>query len=372
MIQLNVDMAQIASSLGAPVASDAGAGSFPDLLGLLLKGKLAGLPLASQGAWTMAADQASSPSLTPMVVDDAAGGLLAQKGDMDEAPWTQLLALLLNPGATPRGGSGEAALRGQGVENVATSQKKLPTLPAGIAGLQAQEAADAPSGKVVLDFLKSLQAKPELYFQGGQPLSLTELKQALDAFAATSGRTPLLPPGIPTQDSLAQVHLPLASVPLAREADPGLAVPRLAAQMSAPFASPEWRTEVGERIAWMVGRHAQVAELILNPPNLGTIEVHLKMNSSGNEAGAQFFANNPAVREALENAVPRLRELMAEAGITLGDASVSQHSNPRGETEARGNGPSGQGEEGLIHADETLSGVIQGHGRLSARVDVYI
>jgi flagellar hook-length control protein FliK len=41
-----------------------------------------------------------------------------------------------------------------------------------------------------------------------------------------------------------------------------------------------------------------------------------------NQASAQFFSAHASVREAIESAMPRLREMLADSGITLGQASV--------------------------------------------------
>ncbi|HNH52194.1 MAG TPA: flagellar hook-length control protein FliK, partial [Nitrosomonas sp.] len=50
------------------------------------------------------------------------------------------------------------------------------------------------------------------------------------------------------------------------------------------------------------------------------------------QVSAQFTSPHLAVREAIESALPRLREMMAENGITLGNTTVGaetsqQHAN---------------------------------------------
>lgn len=87
-----------------------------------------------------------------------------------------------------------------------------------------------------------------------------------------------------------------------------------------PVGAPAWGEEVGNRIAWMAGRMESRAELVLTPPHMGRVGVSLTV--SGDQASAIFTSANPAVREALEAAMPRLRELLADAGIQLGQAQV--------------------------------------------------
>jgi flagellar hook-length control protein FliK len=94
--------------------------------------------------------------------------------------------------------------------------------------------------------------------------------------------------------------------------------------MQLPLRAQGWDGEFAQRVVWMVGRHATLAELTLNPPNLGSVEVRLSL--SGNETGAQFFSPQQSVREAIEAALPRLREMLAESGLNLGQAQVSAES----------------------------------------------
>lgn len=98
------------------------------------------------------------------------------------------------------------------------------------------------------------------------------------------------------------------------------------ATVSEPVGSPAWGQEVGQRVVWMANRAMGQAELVLTPPQMGRVEVHLTVN--GDQATASFASTNPVVREALEAALPRLREVLADAGIQLGQAQVGSE-NPR-------------------------------------------
>ncbi|KYC29305.1 putative Flagellar hook-length control protein [Sterolibacterium denitrificans] len=111
------------------------------------------------------------------------------------------------------------------------------------------------------------------------------------------------------------------------------------ARMEAPLGSSAWNREIGDKLVWMVGRQEQRAELVLNPPQLGRVEISLSLR--GEQTNATFMAANPAVREALENALPRLREMFAEAGLSLGQAQVGADSGSHATDQSfanRGNG----------------------------------
>ena len=89
---------------------------------------------------------------------------------------------------------------------------------------------------------------------------------------------------------------------------------------------------------------------MLTPPHLGRIEISIQIGAD--LSTAQFVSASPQVREALEQAMPRLREMLAESGISLGQANVSsdQPSGERGQDgERHGRGRDASGEtDGVI------------------------
>jgi flagellar hook-length control protein FliK len=93
------------------------------------------------------------------------------------------------------------------------------------------------------------------------------------------------------------------------------------AALAAQVGTPAWNTELGQKIVWMIGDQQQVAELHVNPPNLGPLDI--KLTIDGAQTTALFSSPHSAVREALEAALPRLREVLADSGIMLGNASVT-------------------------------------------------
>ncbi|MBZ0105118.1 MAG: flagellar hook-length control protein FliK [Sulfuricella denitrificans] len=103
--------------------------------------------------------------------------------------------------------------------------------------------------------------------------------------------------------------------------------------LQAPVGSTGWGESLGQKVIWMAGQQTQVAELHLNPPNLGPMEVRLSI--SNDQISALFVSHQPAVREAIEAAMPRLREMLAEGGMTLGNASVSSDSLPQQQSSGR-------------------------------------
>lgn len=102
-----------------------------------------------------------------------------------------------------------------------------------------------------------------------------------------------------------------------------------AAEHLAPrVGAPGWDQAVGQKIVWMVAGGKQTAELTLNPPDLGPMQVVLSVNND--KASATFVTAQPEVREALESALPKLRQMMNDSGVQLSGFSVSTQSSNQG------------------------------------------
>jgi len=96
------------------------------------------------------------------------------------------------------------------------------------------------------------------------------------------------------------------------------------ATVNTPVANERWGDEFSQKVTWLSTQQGQSAELHLNPPHLGPLDVVLSV--SGDQATALFTSAHAAVREAVEQALPKLREMLAGNGIMLGNATVSDQS----------------------------------------------
>ncbi len=94
--------------------------------------------------------------------------------------------------------------------------------------------------------------------------------------------------------------------------------------LNTPFTHSAWGNEFNQKITWLATQREQSAELHLNPPQLGALEVAIKIN--GDQAAVLFTSPHAAVREAIESSLPKLRELLADNGITLGNVTVGDQS----------------------------------------------
>lgn len=102
------------------------------------------------------------------------------------------------------------------------------------------------------------------------------------------------------------------------------AAPTPGLRLETPLGQAGWRDEMGQKLTWMVSNNRHQAELVLNPPQLGRIEVTLTLD--GDRASLNFVSPHAGVRETLESSMTRLREVLAEAGVTLGQTHVGADS----------------------------------------------
>ncbi|KVA66459.1 flagellar hook-length control protein [Burkholderia cepacia] len=115
------------------------------------------------------------------------------------------------------------------------------------------------------------------------------------------------------------------------------------------IGTPDWTDALSQKVVFLSNAHQQSAELTLNPPDLGPLQVVLRV--ADNHAHALFVSQHAQVRDAVEAALPKLREAMESGGLGLGSATVSdggfasQQQNPQssfagGQSSRRGSGGS--------------------------------
>lgn len=77
-----------------------------------------------------------------------------------------------------------------------------------------------------------------------------------------------------------------------------------------------------QQLVTMVSQGIQQAEIRLDPPELGHMIVKIQVH--GEQTQVQFHVAQAQTRDVVEQAIPRLRELLQEQGMQLADSHVSQ------------------------------------------------
>lgn len=127
-----------------------------------------------------------------------------------------------------------------------------------------------------------------------------------------------------------------------------------------------------ERVSALLSINNKEAEIRLDPPEMGSMQIRIR--SDAEQAQINFVVQNQQAKEALEQSMPKLREMLAEQGIELGESNIQQgdgQSNSDEQEQQQGRGhlaSNGQRDDG--EADSQVGA--QGSGQQSSSsIDYY-
>ena len=213
----------------------------------------------------------------------------------------------------------------------------------------APQPATAKDGKPAIDLGAAAKAEPK---DDASALSArAQLGKATPEVAAPAAKQDATQ-ATPTPVVLPAVQTVAASQPQA------VFAPAYSDKIQSNVGSAGWNQALGTKITWMATAGMQSASLSLNPPDLGPMQVVLNVHNQ--QADATFITAQPEVKQALEAAMPKLREMMDQAGIQLGQANVQtgmpnhQQGAGSGQQQARSSSPGSFGKE--PEGDVALSG----------------
>lgn len=179
-------------------------------------------------------------------------------------------------------------------------------------------------GRNISEALSQISTKGE-----GLGKQIQELLAAAKADITAADASKLIMPtssavdGSITQSTALGTAISGLAQPSTVQANSSLATP---APITTPMGGESWSQAMGDRIMWMVGKGMQAASIRINPPNLGPIQVQLSVQNE--QASVQMVVQHGAVKEALDAAMPRLREMMHESNLQLVNVDVSHRDSP--------------------------------------------
>ncbi|AVI61810.1 hypothetical protein BB497_03375 [Halomonas sp. GFAJ-1] len=146
------------------------------------------------------------------------------------------------------------------------------------------------------------------------------------------------------------------------------------ASIGTPVSSPAWPSQLGQQLIQLAQRGGEhQVKMQLHPAELGPLSISLKVSEHGTQA--HFLSAHAQVRQALELAIPQLREALAEQGISLGETSVGEHNNPNEQAFAQqgSNTPNSSGDSGSKEEGDSAIKLLEGGNPLvlDGRVDLY-
>ena len=115
----------------------------------------------------------------------------------------------------------------------------------------------------------------------------------------------------------------LQPTPSALPAAPLMAPHALA--IASPVGSHDFAQQLGQQVAWLGGQDIKQARIRLHPEELGSLDVKVSVQHGG-QVDVSFAAQHPATVHALQQTLPQLDALLAQQGLSLGQAQVGQQS----------------------------------------------
>ncbi|KWB36731.1 flagellar hook-length control protein [Burkholderia cepacia] len=299
-------------------------------------------------------------------VDPAAAAAAAQKAAVSGQP--DATATLADHAATDAAAVAQPAATASGCDALQTALDRLTggsgaiaipaagaTASASAPASTASTGATAPLTPKVPTFDRTLaDAKGALATQQTPAQATAQALQA-NATAQSGEQHALAAAGDATDPAASATLAAGATAAAATQANLQLspaagAIAAANAHVLAPHVgTPDWTDALSQKVVFLSNAHQQSAELTLNPPDLGPLQVVLRV--ADNHAHALFVSQHAQVRDAVEAALPKLREAMESGGLGLGSATVSdggfasQQQNPQssfagGQSSRRGSGGS--------------------------------
>ncbi|MFT7287171.1 MAG: flagellar hook-length control protein FliK [Halieaceae bacterium] len=140
-------------------------------------------------------------------------------------------------------------------------------------------------------------------------------------------------------------------------------------ELSSSPDSPEFGEEVASKLRVFLRDGVREARLQLAPAELGRLQVTIQ--TDGDQARVSFMADSSAARDAIEQALPRLRDMLEQQGLQLAGVDVGQRGAAGEEQSAREQAQLGNSAVDSAVTEETEHATTPS-GESSSRIDTYI
>lgn len=106
----------------------------------------------------------------------------------------------------------------------------------------------------------------------------------------------------------------------------------------------DFANEVKEKVMVMINQKLQQVDIQLDPPELGNM--HVRVNLQNEQASVSFMVQNLQAKEALEQHIGKLKDMLADSGVDVGNANIEQQSQSSQNEQQEGQA-SQSGQEGM-------------------------
>lgn len=267
------------------------------------------------------------------------------------------------------------------LDNATTSnESKLAAVENLSRRIESSEIGQTPAGKKFLESLKNVTAEFKDQLKVGHEPGLNITKMVSDAMLSEAAAVEKLALEQQVRGALQQmVNVTQASSGLDLSAREGLLTSfnnSMAARVSnvaqveaqktqqqtlqtqafdkaVNIQKPEAAQELANKVQVMMNQKNMVADIRLDPPELGQMQIKISMQ--GESASVSMVVQSQAAREVLEQNQPRLKELLEQQGIELGQSSVrEEQQGQKGEGDGQ-NFASGKGQEAMDDVEAEMT-----------------
>lgn len=169
-----------------------------------------------------------------------------------------------------------------------------------------------------------------------QPLSFSKLLNSLKNNANTPVLSQLVAQIQSSQLQQAELrdvnqqHITLQTAQVMQNTKQANASAEQALQQPVNIARSDAAKALFDKANMLLNLNLKEAEIRLDPPELGSMQIRIR--SDAEQAQINFVVQNQQAKEMLEQSMGRLREMLAEQGINLGESNVSEQGQSEQQT----------------------------------------
>jgi flagellar hook-length control protein FliK len=118
-------------------------------------------------------------------------------------------------------------------------------------------------------------------------------------------------------------------------------------EIPVPVTHPQWGDKFADHIAWLGKNEITSAMIKIHPEELGPIEINIKVVKD--VASVNIISHSAQVRDIMDQAIPKLRDVMSAQGLNLSEVQIS--ADQRGNAFAQNNNNQQQQDEAAVFYD---------------------
>ena len=243
----------------------------------------------------------------------------------------------------------EASIESGSKEKAAVNQEKQPAMAAAQLQAQAQQKMQsANSDQQVIDDV-SEDAIDSTLIAEGKPLepsvkTMGQVSDAITVRAASELNAQTVQATQAKQSNAAYFEHQVSEVLNHNVASDTVQIQKNNVQLQQETISifrKDFADAVKDKVMLTINQKLQQFDITLDPPEFGNMQV--RVNLQGEQASVNFVVQNQQAKDALEQNMHKLRDMLSEQGVDVGDANVEQqdqqqNSNEQSLGENNGNG----------------------------------